>query len=970
MPRYYDEDYFQQGIGKVRHIISTLTLKAPFVAFYKTALEDEPYRKPWNALKPVEEDQEMFVTLPALRMSPCPGPALEPDEVTQGLFVEHFAHDNQLLIDPPLLKHPSTPNAVISGSPVALPIVLHPVCHLGRETFGEFIKDHEGFTQRNSTVCSVKSLQLDHPICYYLPQPSSVDLNATPDSLHHYQSKHCQEAPPSDPYRKQGTDQRLEQLIIVKMPNPASLQALLVSHTPLPQGLTNYTQIKSKHCEPIITLDQYLIDKPKIDIEIPNKVKELNKLQSEGIVSAELADCLMWNPFYSIAANVEVTTTTVSKPFVCEGGEVKEVRMRGEQFSWTRNELSSVNKPASPPINSTSTEEITPRSVTCKVPTPSIVTAKKVKLNQALQILEPGRASNSVEAFMALRKKVTLPQERVGAILPVTKPKARMVNEIEIPADTPTTQIVQRITLYCLPYIEKLVHKKILAESNSFIQLDVSNIEFFLKEHHADAEACNVLKLLIPLKQAITTALQVSTELATISLNNILSMDARFEVCKRDVNLIQSQVTVSGHSTAKLTQLCKIVEEAEGVVLVLVAGQMVVKNVVLELLVKIQSFEVGQHMGVSGCKAFVIHRNEIDVSFPWSKFSSVVEFNEPAPCLGLTLSQYELEHFILTTTIAHMLPQGTLSGLKVIAFSSLDARILQKLEAVHGFELFQRQSHGLFSTESLIVDERSCIVIVTSLNEIKLVKSLSSLFIKLSAKYTVCSVIVDISTCHLPELYSLIFASISHFDKALFNISLYYCLTVDSVCERIVSVIQHAQNNVGAGWSGTELWGRRTWLCEDESNHERLLTAFPCINSYCAQIMLTTYTLKELCQLTLQGALQTLVVLPPPFITLFHHLLNQPNTITKPQRKVNFNFSHSQSLRFSPLEVTQHTIPKIKPHHIVKPMFVRDQAKGKRQVSEDNKHSFSFSKKRKVLITKDRISLDGQTQLFIQGDLV
>ncbi|CAE1329442.1 unnamed protein product [Acanthosepion pharaonis] len=87
-------------------------------------------------------------------------------------------------------------------------------------------------------------------------------------------------------------------------------------------------------------------------------------------------------------------------------------------------------------------------------------------------------------------------------------------------------------------------------------------------------------------------------------------------------------------------------------------------------------------------------------------------------------------------------------------------------------------------------------------------------------------------------------------------------------------------------WSHQQ-WLERDWLTEDITKEEKFLINWPCINSFCAQLMLKSTSLKQLLLLPVEHLKHRFHWLPHHVIEIFHQVTNKDGVLNKKQVNLN-----------------------------------------------------------------------------------
>ena len=1054
MPTYHDIDYFAKKVFYHQKKIRSLLLQKNETVLSTSieSLKDEVYRKPWDVFdmdhqKTVSADSKPFSQSYIIEVSKIgqlePLYRLDVNEVTQGLIVENFA-DPPSLLSPPIIATVSSSNSfdvqsyhndLEKNKFVPVDEASHiPPSNIGKEdllppkklkiesfwfhasdafisnpVFSDILDSPQKRTSQGKieeamvlAKMSAKSIKAE---CFKTQEIASSAVKKTNDmNVHLIQppiSYNYYTDVDSDNFRFSNIDFDLVKLeeetldlstwnLNTLEPCPTSVHHLLLSH-------------------PKISLDVQYDTSHRFDIPVTSKSVEtdINHLQS-----------LVWNPF-----SVNSVEKNINK-------------MVGNLMAQHSNSLESGPSSATssdlPPWDRV-TEEFRPESeVEISVPEDQSFKSKAVKnhlsivqsefpqLNHLPKISAMRKTldlNDSVTNFMTLRKKEVISKDAfkdsAANVVVSEKSKEVYTEEIICEIDELTSKFITRIFDFSKQELKTLVSLGIFKDLQAFMKIDEAALDFTLKEHiKSDNKiACDSLLKLIPTKKALNIALQLDTEASLDYLKSFQHKDDRLLLCIQDLSQIQFEAVFSGHKTSKMMKLCSILAKDPGMCLILINNARQTKSFLIDTLVKISGIPIAPAISFPDYSCYLNNCEDITHEFPWEKFETIIEYNEASASIRSCISNCNAKHYILKAVLPPQddFPSQVLEEFKIIAYSSLDFKVLQCLESEYNFVVFQRKATDQYSHETLIIDEKTCIVVVKNLNETKQVRLLSALFVKVSLKYSLMNLIFDVSTCHHTEIFSVVYASMAHFKENALKIKTFYCLSVDDMCRRIVKIAHNAKESIDVQWKSTELWLKRTWLTEEESNHEMLLCKLPCINSYVAQIMLTTYSLSDLMGLELQECIENMPVIPECILTEFHRTVHLERVIPEHSKTVQFDTQPSvqeytptqvgspvvsyQRTSLPPLNTsydmgdalsTRYETPRnfrrtkyahlsktpIKPHNVVRPFSSRDRFVGssknlKRAVEEKNRFSFSFSKHRKVMIDKENVKNDGQATLFI-----
>ncbi|XP_022244893.1 uncharacterized protein LOC111086423 [Limulus polyphemus] len=93
-----------------------------------------------------------------------------------------------------------------------------------------------------------------------------------------------------------------------------------------------------------------------------------------------------------------------------------------------------------------------------------------------------------------------------------------------------------------------------------------------------------------------------------------------------------------------------------------------------------------------------------------------------------------------------------------------------------------------------------------------------------------------------------------------------------------ISAIASSSQQTSKIWSDPDL-GNGSWLHGEHSKHENFLLRFPCLNSICAQLMLSTVSLKELLTLSWSHLKNTFPWISVRILKIFYQFVNQPSAV-------------------------------------------------------------------------------------------
>ena len=1053
MPKFYGIDYYSKCIAKRQGKLQSFLLKKNFTSVLKSvgSVKDEIYRKPWNAFAP-----DQYTDAPPLEASRYVLPLLTENKITlglkqeeppggihvrdvmQGLFIENFV-DQHDLIDPPIIadttfksqNSESRINKARSGRVDR--VVPFAVSNVGKEVTDK-IKRSDAILFSSSREVAISRPLLSHgfdPIqnTFSLPR---VEVNVVSEKvLGERMDQFHNLSPIAVPSRKNNNDELVKNLLegplscdndSSNIPRLSDLEYQLIDVEEETLDLSVWDLNHMEPCPSSIT--HLLLSHPALTHNQPDCVNcrfdTSYQLETIEPMSDHLHS-LTWNPFLveSVSENVKGTIENLTHQHIslienppCNLHDKSASVILSEEFKLESDSEISVQE-----WRTCETKDAKSQS-----PNPCFEVPQLGSLPHVFTKRKNFDLNDSVTKFMALRRKGPEIHTKDGykcisasaaSIVVSDKCEEMFTEEISCDVDEVTSKFVTRIFEYCQHEIKTVVSKGILKDLPAFIKIEKASLEFLLQENIKcdDKVACSSLLKLIPMKNALDMALQLDTEASLDFLKTVQHGDDRLAFCIQELSQIQFQAVLSGHKTPKMLKLCYILANDPGKCLVLINGARQIKSALVDTIVKISGIPVAPAISFPDYKCYLINTEDITPEFPLEKFSSIIEYNETTASLRSRVSSTKAKHYIMKTILPDVGENlsETLEEFKVVAYSSLDYKVLQYLESEYNFVVFQRKAVDQYSHETMIIDERTCIVIVRNLSEIRQVRLLSALFIKISLRYTIMNVIFDVSTCHHADLYSVVFASTAHFQPDSLNIRFFYCLSVDEICKRIVKIAHDAKANISVQWKSTELWLKRTWLTEEESNHEKLLSQVPNINSYVAQIMLTTYSLKDLMELDLEEMIQNMPVIPEYILKMFHaavHLETHsehnktvqfdtqpliqeytPTQVDSPdlsyQRTslppLNSSFDMGEALsstyqtpRLRPGSAQRYNSlikTPMKPQNIVRPFLSRNNCpvlpKNKRAIEEKHRYSFSFSKHRKVMVDRENVKNDGQATLFI-----
>ena len=1045
MPHFYGVDHYAKKIFHHQNILRSLLLqKGPRVLRNLEPLKDEVYRKPWSAfetdlgksdLKTSDNELSLssYIDKVAKISQQEPPYKLSVNDVTQGLIVENFA-DSPCLLNPIVKNTSLNSDNSQSYSNRLEEIVYVPVNNLtSSHTFNVGVEVPSSFNNHarlSSFPFYSNKARISKPLCSnsFDSQHESCSLPKVEETIvvgkmttKPLKDERCntQEIVSSKKHKNSDFNKQLLEYPIscyngnedcsenFKFPN-IQFDFVRVEEEALDLSTWDLNLL-----EPCPTSNHHLLlSHPKINLDNQNGTNHrfdfplISKRVEPDILHLQ---SLVWNPFSvdSVAMNIKDMeeslnfqhTSLLNSDFTKDYTTKKlteEFRLHSEiEISVQETQSSkTVKRHCSPALLEIPLLKFVPKISAIK---------KNLDLN------------NSVTNFINLRKKNFPPcdvgESAAANVVVSERSKETFTEEIECEVDELTFKFIARIIEFSKQEVKALVSIGVFKDTKAFVRVDETSLEFTLKEHikSDDKVACDSLLKLIPIKKALNMALQLDTEASLDFLRSIPNKDDRFHLCIQDLNQIQFEVVFAGHKTSKIMKLSNIISKDPGMCLILISNARQTKSFLIDTLIKVSGIPVAPTISFPDYTCYLYNSEEITPEFPWEKFETIIEYNETSASTKGLISKSNAKHFILKTVLPPQgeIPNQNLEEFKIIAYSSLDFKVLQCLESEYNFVVFQRQAGDQYSHETLIVDEKTCIVIVRNLDEIKQVRLLSALFIKISLSYSLMNLIFDVSTCHHTELYSILFASIAHFKPDELKIQSFYCLSIEDMCGRIVKIAFDAKSNIGIQWKSTELWLKRTWLTEEESNHEKMLSKIPCINSYVAQIMLTTYSLADLMGLELQECIENMPVIPEHILTEFHRTVHITK-VSEQNKTVQFDTELSikeytptqlespvlsyQRTSLPPLNTSfdmgdalssTYQTPRggrgykyanliktpMKPQNVVKPFFSRQEfagsSKNKRAVEEKHKFSFSFSKHRKVMVDKDNVKNDGQATLVI-----
>ena len=1050
MPKFHGIDYFSKCIAKHQRKLREKLLEkdSTFVLKSFGSVEDEIYRKPWNAfafdqftdVPPLEASKYVLPSLTenkitlGMKQEEPPG-AVHVRDVMQGLFIENFVNQHDI-IDPPIIadttlesqKSESRINKARSGQVDR--VVPFDVSNIGKEVTDKVKRNTILFSSSREFAISRPLLSdgLD-PLQNTFSLPRVQENVVFEKVLDEQMDQFHNLSPIAVPARKNINDKLAKNLLESPLScnndssNISRLSDFEYQLIEVEEETLDLSVWDLNHMEPCpSSVTHLLLSHPTLTHNKPDSVNcrfdTSYQLETIEPMSDHLHS-LTWNPFVveSVSENVKRTIENLTHQHIslienpsCNFHDKSASVTLREEFKFDSESEISVQE-----WRRCETKD-------AKSPNPCFEVPQLGSLPHVFTKRKNFDLNDSVTKFMALRKKGPEIQTKDGykcisasaaSIVVSDKREEMFTEEINCDVDEVTSKFVTRIFEYCQHEIKTVVSKGILKDLQAFIKIEKASLEFLLQENIKcdDKLACSSLLKLIPMKTAFDMALQLDTEASLDFLKTVQHGDDRLAFCIQELSQIQFQAVLSGHKTPKMLKLCYILANDPGKCLVLINGACQIKSALVDTIVKISGIPVAPAISFPDYKCYLMNTEEITPEFPMETFSSIIEYNETTASLRSRVSSTKAKHYIMKTILPDVGENlsETLEEFKVIAYSSLDYKVLRYLESEYNFVVFQRKAVDQYSHETMIIDERTCIVIVRNLSEIRQVRLLSALFIRISLRYAIMNVIFDVSTCHHVDLYSVVFASTAHFQPDSLSIQFYYCLSVDEICKRIVKIAHDAKASISVKWKSTELWLKRTWLTEEESNHEKILSQIPNINSYVAQIMLTTYSLIDLMELDLEEMIQNMPVIPENILKTFHAAVHletpseqnktvqfdtqplvqeyTPTQVNSPdlsyQRTslppLNSSFDMGEALsstyqtpslrpgsaqRYNSLIKTP-----MKPQNIVRPFLSRNNCpvlpKNKRAVEEKHRYSFSFSKHRKVMVDIENVKNDGQATLFI-----
>lgn len=1049
MPSFHGIDFFAKQKSYQQKQLQKLLL--PQNAVPSISIQGEGdyqiYKKPWHAFQvdrnlfaqaSLEDSSYLLSLISNLRPAELAF-ELQPEDVTQGLTTEDFTGFFDNLDYPLIASEPQFKNSVCYTEDkifASLKCSNREQGHFingGRELY---YRSNEFSQQRHSDFFANDGHFLQEPIVGtdstiingYVPGSSRIDEIVNSKAI------------TSKPMIESNEEsQEVRKCILPDISEGISLlDHPVISSTSLTYEKNRFSSLDMepiKVTEDVIDLSEWnlnliepcpslfnalLLKHPDICLNSPPKKYQLgNSFQPVKTDPCHLQS-LVWNPFYinSVSTNVQDTLNSLKVHFVppktSKTDNITSTTLLKELFQPYSEQKIEFQENAL--CEGSSEDRPSYVEGTREIPIPRVKCLPKVSAtNKNLDL------KDSVANFMNLRKKEPSKDVKVldcsAPVVISAETDEKLPEIIECTVDEFTAKFVARICDFCKNHLKVLCSRGVLKDSAAFLNISEAALDFSLKEciNCNDEIACNSLLKLIPIKRAIYLALQFDTEASLDFLKSIKDNDPRFSLCMNDLSQIQFEIVLSGHKISKVIKVCDIVAQSSGVNLILISQGRQNKSRLIDLIVKVGGVPVAPTVTFPNFNCYLYNSEDITPDFPWKRFGTIIEYNEVSSCLKPTIRECNAEHYVLKTVIPSQeeIASQNLTELNVIAYS-LDFKVLRCLEAEYSFVVYQRQAVDQFSHETLIIDERTCIVVIKDLNEIKQVRLLSSLFVKISLMYRFMNLIFDISTCHHSELYSVVFASLAHFHPDKLKINTYYCLSVNEICKRITKITLETKENIDVNWKSTDLWLKRTWLTEEESNHEKILTKIPCINSYVAQIMLTTHSLSELFNLRLNECIENMPVISKDILTQFHETIHSEKA-NEHNRTVHFDTQPSiQEYTPTPVESpqpmpsvgkgyhrtsipplmtsfnmadalgTSYKTPKmvptktplnvaktpVKPHNIVRPFSSASKygsafRNNKRAVEEKHKHSFSYSKHRKVMVDKYNVNGDGQATLFI-----
>ncbi|KAI4887103.1 hypothetical protein NFI96_025749 [Prochilodus magdalenae] len=258
-------------------------------------------------------------------------------------------------------------------------------------------------------------------------------------------------------------------------------------------------------------------------------------------------------------------------------------------------------------------------------------------------------------------------------------------------------------------------------------------------------------------------------------------------------------------------------------------------------------------------RSLVVCSQQVGADFPWQRFTVVLEFDNLCHSTPSSFcSQNNVNYICFCTetpdTDLAVPPQAYLDSVPFLLFISegllKSSDLLQLLESKYNMTFLDRsysQSlQRLGATDVITVDEKTAILL-QELEELQLEQASESVVIRLSAlslQFTRCWIILHFNEQHSKLVHGdvfrnlvLIYSSFVLFGLKSEDLEIKVLLVCD-VADIAWYVHQICLHTLLSSERSVWSWFDRDWFSVVETEEEKCLVCFPCVNSVVAQLML------------------------------------------------------------------------------------------------------------------------------------
>ncbi|XP_076337326.1 uncharacterized protein LOC143239755 [Tachypleus tridentatus] len=223
--------------------------------------------------------------------------------------------------------------------------------------------------------------------------------------------------------------------------------------------------------------------------------------------------------------------------------------------------------------------------------------------------------------------------------------------------------------------------------------------------------------------------------------------------------------------------------------------------------------------------------------------------------------------------------------------------LLHLLERKHGLTIIERNYQQILNFlpvekvklyyADLVLDEETGVIVLNThdLEDYLQVNDVINKLIMLSMKFGRCWLIVyavkgqeilnQVMRRNIVKIISI--GMQFSLMKSGYQVQVVYATGNDQLAE-FISAIAKSSQQTSKIWSNPDL-GDRNWLRGEHSKHENFLLRFPCLNSICAQLMLSSVSLKELLTLSWNHLKNTFPWINVRILKIFYQFINQPSAV-------------------------------------------------------------------------------------------